>query len=85
MECSYCNEIKSRNYGNFIFQADYWIVFLVFENQRFSIPRTRSVRKPKKFIEFFEDPDFGRMKHMPIRKIPDDIRKKIIAKIKENF
>lgn len=28
MECTYCNELKSRNYGNFIFQTDYWIVFL---------------------------------------------------------
>lgn len=40
-------------------------------------------------IEFegitFEDPDFGYMKHKPIREIPDNIRKEIIAKIKDNF
>ena len=28
MKCSYCNELKDRNYGDFIFETKHWIIFL---------------------------------------------------------
>ena len=150
LECIYCRELESRNYGNYIFQTDYWIVFLapnqsnigtcvvalkrhygnlaglkseewvdfgeIVEKLEYSlkkafdatlfnwealmntdylrkhpdphvhwhfIPRYNHKIKFKGLI--FEDLDFGHMKHRPIRKIPNDIRKKIIKEIKENF
>jgi diadenosine tetraphosphate (Ap4A) HIT family hydrolase len=150
MECNYCNELKSRNYGNFIFQTDYWIVFLAPNQSNIGMCVIALKRhygalagiNPEEWVDFgeivqklehslkkafdatlfnweslmnadhlqkypdphvhwhfiprynhkvelgeliFEDPDFGHMKPGPIRKIPDDIREKIIRKIKDNF
>jgi len=150
MECSYCNELKSRNYGNFIFQTDYWIVFLAPNQSNIGTCVVALKRhygnlaglKSEEWVDFgeivqklesalkkafntsifnweslmnadylqkqpdphvhwhfiprynhkiqfndliFEDPDFGHMKSRPIRKIPDNIREKIIEKIKNNF
>ncbi len=150
MECSYCNELESRNYGNLIFQTDYWIVFLAPNQSNIGTCVVALKRhygnlaglNPEEWVDFgeivqklelslkksfdatlfnweslmnadylknnpdphlhwhfiprynhkiefegivFEDPNFGRMKHMPIRKIPQNIREKIINKIKENF
>lgn len=28
VKCDYCSELRSRNYGSFIFQTEYWIIFL---------------------------------------------------------
>lgn len=47
------------------------------------IPRYNHKIEFKELV--FEDPDFGRMRQRPIRKIPDNIREKIIRKIKDNF
>ena len=150
MECSYCNELKSRNYGTFIFQTDYWIVFLapnqsnigtcvvalkrhynnlsgikteewvnfgeVVQKLELSLKRAFNptmfnweslmntdylqnqpdphvhwhfIPRYNHKIKFegltFEDHDFGHMKHRPIRRVPDDIREKIIQKIKNYF
>ena len=150
MKCIYCDELKSRNYGDFIFQTEYWIVFLApnqsnigtcvvalkrhfgnlsgikpeewvdfgklvqiletalkksFNTTMFnwsSLMNSDYLKNPpnphvhwhfmpryRQTIEFkglvFEDPYFGQRKHSPIREIPDNIRPKIIAKIKENL
>jgi len=150
MECNYCRGLKSRNYGNFIFQTDYWIIFLapnqsnigtcvvalkrhygnlagikqeewvdfgeIVQKLEFALKKAfnatmfnweslmnvdylQNLPDPHVHwhfiprychsIEFdsliFEDPDFGYMKHRPIREIPDEIREKIIDKIKKNF
>lgn len=150
MKFSYQNELKARNYGDFIFETDYWIIFLapnqsnigtcvvalkrhhgylagmngeewvnfgeIVEKLEFSLKiafntamfnlellMNADYRKNQPDphvhwhfiprydhkVEFegltFEDPDFGYMKHRPIRKVPYNIRKKIIEKIKENL
>lgn len=150
MERSYDDELKDRNYGDYIFETPYWIVFLApnqsnigtcvvalkrhygtldgliddewldFGNIVKNLERSlKELFKPTMFnwgalmnadylkenpdphihwhfiprykheVEFesfiFEDQYFGAMHPRPIREVPENVRIKIIEKIKEKL
>ena len=150
MEKNYIKELKDRNFGDFILETPYWIIFLapnqsnigtcvvalkrhygtldgliddewldfgnIVRKLEYSLKKAfkttmfnwgalmnadymnerpdphihwHFIPRYKHEIEFegiiFNDRYFGSMHPRPIEEVPDDIRKKIIEKIKENI
>jgi len=150
MKKDHINELKDHNYGNFIFETPYWIVFLapnqsnigtsvvalkrhygtldglkdeewldfakIVKQLEYSLKKAFNttmfnwgalmntdymkenpdprihwhfIPRYRHKVEFeglvFEDKYFGSMHPRPVRSVPDNVRKKIIEKIKENI